>query len=219
MGSEVLEGLKAGIRRFRTEVYPARAEMYLKAASEPQDPSALIIACADSRVRPETITQSAAGELFVTRNIGNMVPAYGEMMGGVSAVVEFAVMELKVKHIAICGHSECGAMKELLGQKSVAELPAVANWLKNAHTALSVTKALAEEGEDASVFKRRLTEQNVLLQMQHLRTHPSVAGAMAKDELTISGWVYEIGSGEVRICEEGGKLFEPVVVGGVTTSR
>ena len=215
MGSEVLEGLKAGIRRFRSDVYPARAEMYLKAASEPQDPSALIVACADSRVRPETITQSAPGELFVTRNIGNMVPAYGEMMGGVSAVVEFAVMELKVKHIAICGHSECGAMKELLGQKSVAELPAVANWLKNAHTALSVTRALAEEGEDINVFKRRLTEQNVLLQMQHLRTHPSVAGAMAKEELTISGWVYDIGSGEVRICEEGGKVFEPVVVEGV----
>jgi carbonic anhydrase len=214
MGSEVLEGLKAGIRRFRSEIYPARAEMYLKAASEPQDPSALIIACADSRVRPETITQSAPGELFVTRNIGNMVPAYGEMMGGVSAVVEFAVMELKVRHIAICGHSECGAMKELLGQKSVADLPAVTNWLKNAHTALSVTKALAEEGEDASVFSRRLTEQNVLLQMQHLRTHPSVAGAMAKEELTISGWVYEIGSGEVRICEQGGKVFEPVVVEG-----
>src|SRR3984885_13942278 len=215
MGSEVLGGLKAGIRRFRSDVYPARAEMYLKAASEPQDPSALIVACADSRVRPETITQSAPGELFVTRNIGNMVPAYGEMMGGVSAVVEFAVMVLKVKHIAICGHSGCGAMKELLGQKSVEDLPAVANWLKNAHTALSVTKALAEEGEDPSVFKRRLTEQNVLLQMQHLRTHPAVAGAMAKEELTISGWVYDIGSGEVRICEEGGKVFEPVVVEGV----
>src|SRR5450755_1838366 len=146
MGREVLEGLKAGIRRFRGEVYPGHAEMYVKAASEPQDPSALIIACADSRIRPETITQSAPGELFVTRNIGNMVPAYGEMMGGVSAVVEFAVMEVKVKHIAICGHSECGAMKELLGLKSVAEMPAVTNWLKNAHTALSVSKALAEEG-------------------------------------------------------------------------
>ena len=91
----------------------------------------------------------------------------------------------------------------------------MANWLKNAHTALSVTKALAEEGEDLSVFKQRLTEQNVLLQMQHLRTHPSVAGAMAKEELTISGWVYDIGSGEVRICEDGGKVFEPVVVEGV----
>jgi carbonic anhydrase len=215
MSSEVLEGLKAGIRRFRSEVYPAQAEMYVRAAIEPQLPSALIIACADSRVRPETITQSGPGELFVTRNIGNMVPAYGEMMGGVSAVVEFAVMALKVKHIAICGHSECGAMKELHDPKSVVEMPAVTNWLKNAHTALSVTKALAEEGEDINVFKRRLTEQNVLLQMQHLRTHPSVAGAMAKEELTISGWVYEIGSGEVRICEEGGKVFEPVMVEGV----
>jgi carbonic anhydrase len=215
MGSEVLEGLKAGIRRFRSQVYPGRAEMYLKAASEPQDPSTLIIACADSRIRPETITQSAPGELFVTRNIGNLVPAYGEMMGGVSAVVEYAVMALKVKHIAICGHSECGAMAGLLDLKSVKAMPAVSNWLKNAHTALSVSEALAEEGEDPTVFKRRLTEQNVLLQMQHLRTHPSVAGAMAKEELTISGWVYEIGSGEVRICEQGGKVFEPVVVEGV----
>ena len=105
-------------------------------------------------------------------------------------------------------------MKELLGLKSVAEMPAVTNWLKNAHTALSVTKALAEEGEDASVFSRRLTEQNVLLQMQHLRTHPSVAGAMAKEELTISGWVYDIGKGEVRISEDGGRVFRPVTTEG-----
>ena len=207
-----MEKLKTGIRRFRTEVYPGHAEMYVRAASEPQAPSALVISCADSRIDLETITSSMAGELFVTRNIGNLVPAYGEMLGGVSAVVEYAVSALKVRHIVVCGHSQCGAMQGLLEPEAVSKMPTVENWLKNAHTALSVAMALAEPGEDVLTLKRRLTEQNVLLQMQHLRTHPSVAGAMARTELTISGWVYDIASGEVRICEEGGRVFEPVEV-------
>jgi carbonic anhydrase len=212
MSSAVLEQLKAGIRRFRSEVYPEHAEMYVRAASEPQQPQALVIACADSRIGVEQITQSMPGELFVTRNIGNLVPAYGEMLGGVSAVVEYAVSALKVKHIVVCGHSECGAMKGLLDPEGVSKMPTVENWLKNAHTALSVANALAEPGETENELKQRLTEQNVLLQMQHLRTHPSVAGAMAREELTISGWVYDIASGEVSICEEGGRAFEPVEV-------
>src|SRR5437764_486522 len=89
--SDVLEQLKTGIRQFQTEVYPAQAETYLKAASEPQKPHALIVTCADSRIDPELITQSGPGDLFVTRNIGNLVPAFGEMLGGVSAVIEYAV--------------------------------------------------------------------------------------------------------------------------------
>jgi carbonic anhydrase len=216
MSTEVLEGLKAGIRRFRTEVYPAQEEVYRRAGSQPPRPKALVIACADSRIGVEQITQSGPGELFVTRNIGNLVPAYGEMLGGVSAVVEYAVSALKVQHIVVCGHSDCGAMNGLLDPDAMAKMPTVENWLKNAHTALSVATALAEAGEPESVLKRRLTEQNVLLQMQHLRTHPSVAGAMAREELTISGWLYDIPSGEVRICEDGGKVFELVEVENVT---
>jgi carbonic anhydrase len=212
MSSLVLDKLKAGIRRFRLEVYPAQAEMYVRAASTPQRPNALIVACADSRIDVEGITQSVPGEVFVTRNIGNLVPGYGEMLGGVSAVVEYAVSALGVQHIAICGHSECGAMKGLLDPVSIAAMPTVENWLKNAHTALSVANALAEQGEPEEVLKRRLTEQNVLLQMRHLKTHPSVAGAMAREELTISGWVYDIATGEVRICEEDSKVFVPVEV-------
>ena len=89
-------------------------------------------------------------------------------------------------------------------------MPTVKSWLKNAHAALSVAKSLAEPDEKPSELMRRLTEENVLLQMQHLRTHPSVAGAMAREELTISGWVYDIGKGEVRISEDGGRVFRPV---------
>jgi carbonic anhydrase len=216
MSVEVLEKLKAGVRKFRTGVYPVHADAYITAANTPQQPSALIIACADSRIDVETITSSVPGEIFVTRNIGNLVPAYGEMLGGVSAVVEYAVSALGVKHIVVCGHSDCGAMKGLLNPEAVSKMPTVENWLKNAHTALSVANALAIKDERPSDLKRRVTEQNVLLQMQHLRTHPSVAGAVAREQLTISGWVYDIASGEVRICEEGGKAFTPVLIEGET---
>lgn len=207
---DVLEQLKAGVRRFQTQVYPDQAEMYRRAVAEPQEPHTLFVACADSRIDPELITQSKPGELFVLRNIGNLIPAYGEMMGGVSAVVEYAVSLLKVKHVAVCGHADCGAMKGLLEPASVTSMLAVKNWLTNAAAALSVAEALGEQNEPPMALLRRVTEQNVMLQMQHLRTHPSVAAAMARGELTISGWVYEIGTGEVRILEEGAKSFVPV---------
>lgn len=212
--SDVLAELKAGIRKFRTEVYPKNKATYLKAVSEPQRPHALFITCADSRLDPESITQSGTGDIFVTRNIGNLVPAYGEMMGGVSAVVEYAVTGLKVQHVVICGHSDCGAMKALVRPESLTDMPAVRNWMNNAAAAMSVAKSMAKKDERPSEFVKRLTEENVLLQLQHLRTHPSVAGAMARGELTVSGWVYDIGKGEVRISEDGGRLFQPVQVRG-----
>lgn len=207
---DVLGQLKAGIRRFQIGVYPEQAEMYRRAASEPQEPHTLFIACADSRIDPETITQSKPGDLFVLRNIGNLIPPYGEMMGGVSAVVEYAVSLLKVKHVVVCGHADCGAMKGLLNPGSVNSMPAVKNWLTNAAAAMGVAEALGEKNEATATLMRRVTEQNVLLQIQHLRTHPSVAAAMAREEMTISGWVYEIGTGEVRIWEDGSKGFVPV---------
>jgi carbonic anhydrase len=210
----VLEELKAGVRRFRSEVYPEHKQAYVKAASVPQTPHALIVTCADSRIDPEMITQSRPGDVFVTRNVGNLVPAYGEMLGGVSAVIEYAVSALKVQHVVICGHSDCGAMKGLLNPESLETLPTVKSWLKNAHAALSVANSLTETDENKEERLRRLTEENVLLQMQHLRTHPSVAGAMAREDLTISGWVYDIGKGEVRISEDGGRVFVPVTVEG-----
>jgi carbonic anhydrase len=210
----VLTELKAGIRRFRTEVYPSNEATYRQAVSEPQTPHALFVTCADSRIDPELITQSVTGDLFVTRNVGNLVPAYGEMMGGVSAVIEYAVMALKVQHVVVCGHSDCGAMKGLLDPESLEKMPTVKSWLKNAHAALSVANSLAADGETPGELMRRLTEENVLLQLQHLRTHPSVAGAMAREELTISGWVYDIGKGEVRTSEDGGRVFRPVTAEG-----
>jgi len=212
--NEVLEQLKAGVRRFQTEVYPQNAEMFLHAASERQRPHTLFITCADSRIDPNAITSTGPGEVFVTRNIGNMVPPYGEMLGGVSAVIEFAVDSLEVKHIVVCGHTQCGAMNALLAPESTANMPTVTSWLKNAHAALGVAKTLHERKAQLGFADGQvglLTEQNVLLQMQHLKTHPSVAAAVVAGKLTISGWVYNIGTGEVEVAEDGQNQFTSII--------
>lgn len=213
MSESVLEKLKEGARRFYAEVHEEKREQYQRAAATPQKPHALIIACADSRVDVEAITGAGPGEVFVTRNVGNMVPPYSGTPGGVTAVIEYAVMALKVKHAVVCGHSDCGAMKGLLNPESTKELPTVRYWLHHGQAALMVSESMAQKGEDPLERMKRLTEENVLMQLVHLRTHPSVAGAMARGDLTISGWVYDIGEGVVRIAEEGRREFVPVTAG------
>jgi carbonic anhydrase len=208
----VLEQLKDGIRQFRTKIYPGQSERYERAMREAQRPRALVITCADSRIQPEVLTQSEPGEIFVTRNVGNLVPAYGDMVGGVSAVLEFAVSALEVRHVVVCGHSDCGAMKALLKPESVEAMPTVKAWLTNAHAALSVAEAVKHPDAEDADFLRMLSEKNVLLQMQHVKTHPSVAGAMARGNLTISGWYYDIARGEVSICDDSSGTFRPVIV-------
>lgn len=200
-----LDKLKQGALKFRAGVYTKHAAAYQKAAAEPQRPHALIVTCADSRIDIEAITSSKPGDVFVSRNIGNMVPSYSRMPGGVSAVIEYAVTALKVQHIVVCGHTDCGAMKSLLDPDSTSAMPTVTSWLNNGISALRIAESIhaAEERDLLSV----LIEQNVLMQMTHLRTHPSVAGATARKELTISGWIYDIAAGEMRIAESGSDTF------------
>src|SRR5215467_11235982 len=148
MGEQsVLERLKAGARKFHAEVYAKNMEHYQRAASTPQKPHTLIIACADSRVDVEAITSSGPGEVFVTRNVGNMVPPYSGTPGGVTAVIEYAVAALKVKHIVVCGHSDCGAMKALLHPSATDDLPTVRYWLHHGQAALMVADSLAPKDE------------------------------------------------------------------------
>ena len=199
MSSETsLETLLAGVRQFRRDVYPKNRERYQKAAKEPQRPHTLFITCADSRIDPELLTQSGPGDIFVTRNIGNLVPAYGQMMGAVSAVIEYAVKALEVRQVVICGHTDCGAMKGLLHREKLAVMPTVNAWVQNAEAALSVVRARGRS-DDEHAQLGELIEENVLLQLNHLRTHPSVAGAVARNKLALHGWVYDIGNGHVNI--------------------
>jgi carbonic anhydrase len=194
--------LLAGLRRFRHEVFPPRRAVYEKAAREPQQPFALVIACSDSRIDPELITQSGPGEIFVTRNVGNLVPPYGHTHGAVAAVIEYAVATLGVDEIVVCGHTDCGAMKGLLDSDALADHPATSDWLRNAEAALSIVRSRnATLQEPATLLD--LIEENVLLQIMHLQTHPFVAGGLARGTLSIHGWVYDIGHGDVL-------LYDPV---------
>jgi carbonic anhydrase len=209
MSDQILERLREGIRKFQTEVYAHNAEHYKRSASA-QSPHTLIVACADSRVDVESITSAGPGEIFVARNVGNMVPPYSGTPGGVTAVIEYAVAALKVKHVVVCGHSDCGAMKALLHPPDTEDLPTVRYWLHHGQAALMVAAGLAHKHESKLERLRHLTEMNVLMQLVHMKTHPSIAGAMARGELTLSGWVYDIGSGVVRIAVDGQREFAPV---------
>jgi carbonic anhydrase len=198
---ESRERLLAGVRRFQREVYPQRKAAYWQAASEGQKPHALFVTCADSRIDPELLTQSGPGEIFVSRNIGNLVPAYPEALGGVSALIEYAVTGLKVCQIVVCGHSDCGAMVGLLHPEKLEDMPIVDAWLRHGHAALSVVRSRNNAHNEHDALSQMI-EENVILQMHHLRTHPSVAGALARDSLALAGWVYDIGRGTVRMYDE-----------------
>ncbi len=201
-----LDKLLAGVRQFQREVYAKNSERYQQAVRQPQKPHTLFITCADSRIAPEALTQAQPGDIFVTRNIGNLVPAYGEMVGGVSAVIEYAVEALGVSQIVICGHTDCGAMKGLLHRDKLTNMPTVNHWLRNAEAALSVVKARDSFADENSKLLE-LAEENVLLQLNHLRTHPSVAGKMAQGKLSTYGWVYDIGHGDIYIHQGSANKF------------
>jgi carbonic anhydrase len=203
------ERLIAGVLRFQSEVYPKKKHKYQKVARQGQKPHALFITCADSRIDPEALTQAGPGEIFVSRNIGNLVPTYGEIMGGVSAIIEYAVTALGVSHIVVCGHTDCGAMVGLLHPEEVAALPTVKSWLRNSEAALSIVRRRNTAADEASALEE-LIEENVLQQLDHLRTHPSVAGSLAVGMLALSGWVYDIAHGMIRIYSEADRKFLPV---------
>jgi carbonic anhydrase len=204
--SKVIEGY----RHFSEEIYPEHRELFDELRDK-QNPQVLFITCADSRIDPSLITHTVPGELFICRNIGNIIPAYGEMVGGVSAVVEYAVVGLKVTEIIVCGHSDCGAMKALKNPDapSLAAMPTVKAWLRHAQAALGVVRATSPEATGDQML-RALTEENVLLQLQHLRTHPGVAAGLATGKVRLHGWIYSIGDGRVDAFDETERRFRPV---------
>ena len=203
-----LQLIVEGFLHVHREVFPQQKDLFKKLATA-QRPRAMFIACADSRIVPELITQSAPGDLFVTRNVGNVVPPYGEMNGGVSTAIEYANLALGVQHIIVCGHSDCGAMRAVLNPRSLDKMPTVKAWLRHAEVAKTMVQencACANEAEGMHV----LTEENVIAQLQHLRTHPSVASRMANGQLFIHGWVYNIETSQIKAYDAERGCFLPL---------
>lgn len=191
----MVQQLVSGVHRFRREVFRQQQELFTRLA-QGQSPETLFITCSDSRIDPNLITHTDPGDLFVLRNAGNLVPAYGASSGGEVATIEFAVDGLRVSDIVVCGHSHCGAMKGLLHPEYVAEMPAVADWLKTAEATRRLVRAKYAHLAGESLMDVTIAE-NVLVQIENLQTHPAVAAALAQDRLKLHAWVYDIASGEV----------------------
>ncbi|WP_104190394.1 carbonic anhydrase [Cryobacterium sp. Y82] len=196
-----------GFLKFQREAFPARSELFKKLATA-QNPKALFIACSDSRVVPELLTQQEPGDLFVIRNAGNIVPAYGPEPGGVSATVEYAVAVLGVTDIIICGHSDCGAMTAISTNMNLDHLPAVANWLARADAAKAVNAARTHGSARESL--KAMVRGNVIAQLTNIRTHPSVALALDQNRLNLHGWVYDIETGCMDTLHGGTGHFVPL---------
>lgn len=195
----------AGVLKFQGDVFPRKQDLFEK-LSEGQSPEALFITCSDSRIELAMITQTEPGELFICRNAGNIVPPHTEQTGAMTASIEYAVAVLQVPHIVICGHTECGAMKGAMHPEGVAALPHVAKWLGYSKAAVDVVDELAPDGDPADRM-RMLIQQNVLLQLQHLKTHPSVARRIARGDIELHGWVYDIKTGDVEAFDAAQNKF------------
>lgn len=207
-----MEKLYKGIHEFR-ESYFVKEEDFFKGLSHTQKPEVLFITCSDSRVDPTLVTQSRPGELFIVRNVGNIIPPYDAIKdkNSVVAAIEFAVLVLKVKDIILCGHSNCGAMDALyLEDKELDNMPHLRDWLK---ISSPIKKMVGTIYPDLSVEsrKRKTEEENVLFQLRNIETYPFVIKALDDGVLHIHGWHYDIGSGEVCSYNPAKDAFEPIV--------
>ena len=197
----------SGVAKFQKEVFPEKRERFQKLA-EGQNPEVLFITCADSRIDPNLVTQTEPGDLFICRNAGNIVPPHSNQTGGMTASIEFAVAALGVSHIVICGHTDCGAIKGAINPEGLDSLPHVKEWLGHCRSATEVVKD--RHGSLCNDHLEEVTCENVLQQLQHIRTHPAVATGIASGRITLHGWLYDIGSGGVLCYDDKSGTFEPM---------
>lgn len=191
-----MKNLIEGLHEFKTEFFSAYQERF-EELTHGQNPRVLFITCSDSRIVPSLIMQTEPGELFVIRNAGNIIPPFGAANGGEGAAVEYAIHALGINHIIVCGHSHCGAMKGLLQLGSLEEeMPLVYDWLKHAEATRRLVKENYKDYSKDEMLEIT-TAENVLTQIENLKTYPVVRSRMFQGKLQIYGWVYLIETGDV----------------------
>jgi carbonic anhydrase len=204
-----MERLIEGHKRFLAEVFPGRRSQFHLLA-EMQAPEWLFITCSDSRVVPDLFLGTGPGDLFITRNAGNVVPITANDVDGCTATIEYAVEVLKVKQAILCGHSDCGALKAELDHKSLENLPKARRWLSHVEAAFNYRQPLnPADGDSAELAS--LIRGNVVAQLLNLRAQPSVVRAVADGRLTTHGWYYDILTGRIEQYDEQVQRFLPLV--------
>jgi carbonic anhydrase len=206
-----MEKIVRGIHHFQSTAFSANRELF-ESLSQGQQPDTLLITCSDSRIAPELLMQTQPGDIFTLRNAGNLIPPYGAANGGEGATIEYAVAALGVRHALVMGHSNCGAMKGLLDPESLADMPLVSEWLRHADATRRVVDECYPDLKGVDLLNAAIKE-NVLVQLDSLRTYPKIAALMAKGALTLHGWIYEIESGQILAYDPQVSHFVPITSG------
>ncbi len=197
-----MQQLVQGVHHFQRIGFREREELFGR-LKHGQKPEACLITCADSRIVPNLITNSEPGELFIVRNVGNLIPCYGTSNNGEMAAFEYAIVELGIQDLIVCGHTGCGAMQALVSTPltpTISRTPLVSHWLHHADATLEIIREHYKHLE-GSALANAAAEENVLVQLEHLRTLPSVASRISSGRVRLHGWMYKIDSGEVFYYE------------------
>jgi len=190
-----MQKLVKGIHSFQRGFFASHRELFKQLAEAGQQPETLFITCSDSRVDPNLITNSQPGELFIVRNVGNVVPTR-DLPGGTAAAIQYAVEVLNVQNIILCGHTQCGALKAILDPDSVTHLEYVSRWVKSTISVKNVIEEKYAHLEGEAKLTAAIQE-NVLAQIEHLREYPFVAERLEAGTLHVNGWIFDVGRGEV----------------------
>ena len=209
-----MQRLIEGVHRFRTDEFGNYRKLFRKLSQDGQNPQTLFITCSDSRVLAELITQSKPGDLFVVKNVGNIVPpasAAGDT-NSTAAAIEFAVQMLRVSDIVICGHSKCGAISALIGQTPVGKsTPHLRYWLRLAGP---VVDTMNKEYTHLKTFDERSTAasvENVLFGLDNLHSYPCVQERLMDGTLRLHGWYFKISTAELFAYDPETRQFSPLV--------
>jgi carbonic anhydrase len=209
-----MQRLIEGVHKFRNEEFGNYRKLFRKLSQHGQKPHTLFITCSDSRVLAELITQSQPGDLFVVKNIGNIVPPAGVTgdTNSTAAAIEFAVTNLEVSDIVICGHSQCGAMSALVKEKPVSDAtPHLRDWLKLARPVLETLKRDYAHLTDLIARENAAAEENVLFGLDSLHSYPCVQQRLADGSLTLHGWFFKIATAELFAYDPATRQFSPLV--------
>ncbi len=189
-----MDNLLLGVKQFKDEIYPEYKQLFESLKSQ-QSPHTLFIGCSDSRLIPDLITRSMPGDLFVVRNIANIVPKYrlSEEYLATTSAIEFAVLGLNVKNIVVCGHSNCGGCRALVQQEQFKNMPHTIKWLEQSS---EIIKNIGSNFNDDKIFEE-IEKQNIILQLNNLMTYPFIKEKYVSNSVNIYGWYFDIGSGTV----------------------
>jgi carbonic anhydrase len=204
-----MQNLVKGVHYFQNIGFQQQQQLFEQLA-QGQTPEACFITCSDSRIDPNLITNSPPGGLFIVRNVGNLVPCYGTSNNGELAAVEYAVSALGVKHIIICGHTRCGAMRAVVEGGTAETLPAVTSWLRHADSTAAIVREHYSHLQSNDLVTAA-AQENVLVQLEHLRTLPVIAARVSRGQVVLHGWMYKIETGEIFAYDSAVHEFRPLL--------